>query len=191
MIEIGNLIFIIGVILVVVVIGYYEHRDHDCIPGKRCNHYVEESKENDSVEEVIDKIYLMVQNNYDYVTWRQSLLVGIIFSIPVVFYLKGRLPTLIEWFIVSLFIFIGSYLSFSWLWAHFCHPNSKTIEKNLLVLRDRLVPSSSSKGRHHKKRSSKKSYSSPDLSDSSTLKSPSLSKAKSTSTAQTERTFRY
>ena len=133
-----DLAFLFIILILVLILAFTEYTDHDCIPGKRCSHYVEEPSDSDSINVSIDRIISMAKNNHDYITWRQSLLVAIIFSVLVVFYLKGRLPTVLEWLGVSVLIFLGTYLSFSWIWAHFCYPNGKKIEANLFKLKDRL-----------------------------------------------------
>jgi hypothetical protein len=90
----------------------------------------------------IEKLQAMVRNNYDFVSWRQALLVALLVPLIVIFYLKGRLPTLMEWFIVGVIVFIFTYLSYSWIWAHFFYPNGQAIENQLQVLKDRLNHSS-------------------------------------------------
>ena len=128
-------IWIAVLILLLIILLHLEHADHDCIPGKHCNHYCSAPKDDDNADEAIDKIKEMVYQNYDFVTWRQALIMAIIIPLPIIYYLKGRLPTPIEWFIVGLFVFLAVYLSFSWIWAHFFKPNGKQVEKGLEDLR--------------------------------------------------------
>ena len=132
------LLFIIVVIIIVFLL-WSEFKAHDCIPGKSCTQSVPVPTEEDSELQYIDKIRDMVHNNYDFVTWRQALLAGLIASFPVIFYLKGRFPTFIEWLIATIIIFFFTYLSFSWIWCHFFYPNGLAIEENLQSLRDRIV----------------------------------------------------
>lgn len=133
----GMVVLILTIVLVIVLI-YSEYVAHDCIPHKVCNHSVPAPTDEDSNSEFIDKVIDMVQNNTDYVLWRQALLVGLISSIPVIYYLRRRLPTYIEWVAVTLLVFLAAYLSSSWIWSHFFNPNANAIEKSLLQLRDRL-----------------------------------------------------
>ena len=90
------------------------------------------------IREFIDKIEEMVQNNYRFNIWRLSLLSGLIATIPVVYFLKGRIPLLIEWIVIGTLIFLATYLAFSWLWAHFFFPNSQQMERHLQNLKKSL-----------------------------------------------------
>ena len=130
------LVFIIAIGSGLILL-YSEYKAHDCVPGKLCTHSVPSPDQNDNYDTYINKLKGMVRNNYDYVSWRQALLVAILATLLVVFYLKGRLPTLLEFFIVGIIIFLFVYMSFSWLWTHFFHPNGQAIENQLQVLRDR------------------------------------------------------
>lgn len=130
------LILLMG--LLVAVLIYWEYADHDCLPHKACNKRVCRPSSNDNPLETIDKIKIMVRNNYDYVSWRLALLAGIIAALPIVYYLECRVPTLFEWIVVGVIIFAATYLSNSWIWAHFFHPNGSDIEKHLVKLRDKV-----------------------------------------------------
>lgn len=92
----------------------------------------------EEIREYIDKIEEMVQNNYRYNIWRLSLLSGLIATIPVVYFLKGRIPILIEWIVIGTLISLATYLAFSWLWAHFFYPNSQQMEHHLHNLKKSL-----------------------------------------------------
>lgn len=131
------LVIILAIILVVIIL-YFEYRTQDCINGKNCRSSVLKPEPTDDNLTYLDKIYRLVKNTYHYVIWRQALLVGIIVSLPVVYYLTGRLPTLMEFAVVSGLIFIGCYMASSWLWTHFFYPNAQQIEKKLMNLRDRI-----------------------------------------------------
>ncbi len=124
---------IVGIILIIII-----YKKHDCL-GKKSLLSVDPPTEEDPTPEYIDKLREMMKQNYKYSTWEISLLAALIASLPIVYFLKRRLPTLFELFIVSLFIFIGTYYSFSWLWTHFYYPNSRQIERNLVMLRDRVT----------------------------------------------------
>ncbi len=139
-ISIVSLIIVAILILLLVII---EYRAHDCIPGKLCNHRVPSPTADDSNLEYIDKIKAMVVNNYGYVMWRLALLAGLLATLPIIYFMRGRIPTLIEWLVVGGLIFIATYLSFSWIRAHFIYPNSYAIEKRLMELRDRIQQSDS------------------------------------------------
>jgi len=130
------LILLMG--LIVAVLIYTEYRDHDCLPHKSCNQSVPKPRPDDDPLNRIDKIQKMVRNNYDYVSWRLSMLAGIIAALPIVYYLEGRIPTVFEWIIVGGLVFAATYLSSSWIWAHFFHPNGSYTEQSLIELRDQV-----------------------------------------------------
>jgi hypothetical protein len=125
--------WIILIILIIFILLYFEYKDHDCIPGKKCNHHIDSKKYKSKISYIRD----LIRSNYDIITWRISLIAALIFAFPVAYFLKDRLPTFFEYFIIVLLIFLAVYLSFSWLWAHFLYPNSKMIQKNLNLLQER------------------------------------------------------
>jgi len=133
------LYLVIIMLALIIFLVWWEYTDHDCIPGKNCQHSVPAPTSKDPSPIFIDKLLEMVRNNYSYVTWRQALLAGLIAAIPIVYFLKRRMPTLFEWIVVAGFVFIVTYYSYSWIWAHFYYPNSRQIEKNLVLLRDRII----------------------------------------------------
>nr|QBK91413.1 MAG: 3 transmembrane helices protein [Pithovirus LCPAC302] len=130
------LILFVG--LIVVLLVYWEYSEHDCLPHKSCKNSVPKPRKEDDPLVYIDKIRGMVRNNFDFVSWRLALLAGIIAALPIVYYLECRIPTLFEWIVVGGLIFIAAYLSNSWIWAHFFHPNGAQIEKSLIELRDKI-----------------------------------------------------
>ena len=141
-------VLLIIIVIIIVFLLWSEFKAHDCIPGKSCTQSVPAPTDEDDEVQYIDKIKDMVYNNYDFVTWRQALLAGLIASFPVIFYLKGRLPTLVEFLIVTIIIFLFTYLSFSWIWAHYFYPNGLAIEQNLQSLKDRLSHKCKTKKSH-------------------------------------------
>jgi len=156
------------ILIIIIILIFIEYKQQDCIPGKLCNNRVDPpdhlhgkytqrcgySEQNGDVIETLDidgegptrreikeyisKIEEMVRNNYRYNIWRLSLLSGFIGTIPVVYFLKGRIPLLIEWIVIGTLIFLATYLAFSWLWAHFFYPNSQQMEKHLHNLKKSL-----------------------------------------------------
>jgi hypothetical protein len=130
---------VIGIMLgIIIFLLWWEYIDHDCIPGKVCKHSVPAPTPQDTNNAFLDKLLEMVRSNYTYVSWRQALLAGLIGAIPVVYFLKQRMPTIFEWLVVGGFIFVVTYYSYSWIWAHFYYPNSRQIERNVILMRDRL-----------------------------------------------------
>ena len=136
--KVESIVLLILVILGILALLASEYRAHDCIPGKECNHKVPKPTQDDNNLQYVDKIKEMVVNNYQYISWRLSLLTGLIITLPIIYFLKGRIPTLIEWLIVGGLVFLITYLALSWIWAHFFHPNGLAIEDHLTNLRDRI-----------------------------------------------------
>lgn len=130
------IILVVGIIVAILI--YAEYIEHDCLPHKSCNKSTPKPRTDDNPIEYIDKIRGMVRNNYDFVSWRLALLAGIIVTLPIVYYLKSRVPTPFEWFVITMLVFAAAYLSNSWIWAHFFQPNGNQIEKYLLQLRDKI-----------------------------------------------------
>ncbi len=130
-------IVIISIILVVVLM-YLEYNDQDCINGKPCGRGIRSSPIPESPKESIDTLIGMVRKSTRYVNWRLSLAAALLLSAPVAYLVVKRFPTLSEWVIVALLIFLGTYFSASWLWTHWVHPNSRRIEQTLLMLKERL-----------------------------------------------------
>jgi hypothetical protein len=139
-------IFIIIVAILILIIS--EYKAHDCIPGKNCTHRVEPPDPTASKLEYVDRLLEMVKNNYDYVTWRMSLLAGIIIAVLSILFLKGRIPTLVELIIITGIGFLTVYFAFSWIWAHFFYPNGQIIENNLKKLRDKIQKEEEEMGRN-------------------------------------------
>ncbi len=128
------ILVIIGIIILLIA----EYKAHDCVAGKTCTHSVPKPNSGDLDTEYIDKLIDMVRNNYDYVSWRQALLVGLIVPFIIIYYLKARLPTFMELLIIGIIVFFIVYLSSSWIWSHFFFPNGQAIEENLQDLKKRL-----------------------------------------------------
>lgn len=162
------LVLIIGIGAGIILL-YSEYKAHDCVPGKVCTHSVPSPDPDDDYDVYIDKLRDMVRNNYDYVAWRQALLAGILAALIVVFYLRGRLATLLELFVVAIIVFLFVYMSYAWVWAHFFHPNGQVIENQLQILRDRLVRDNSGRVKETlgKRTIDNKSYSTDDLIENS------------------------
>lgn len=135
----GGILLLAGVvILLTIVLLYYEYKEHDCIRDKMCTHRRPEITEDDLISESIEKIQEMVRSNNSVIFWRQALLLAVLLPIPLIYLLYSRFPTFLEWGFVGLFIFLGVYLSYSWIWSHYFNPNSLTITNNLQRLSDRI-----------------------------------------------------
>ena len=127
------------ILIIIAILLYAEYSAHDCVPGKICTHNSKPPTKSDNKVEYVDKIRKMVRNNYDYISWRQALLVALIVLIPLVYFIYQRLPDLYEFFVITTIVFLGIYFSSIWIWTHFFYPNGLSIEKSLLKLRDKLT----------------------------------------------------
>ena len=129
------------IIIIIILLLVSEYIAHDCVPkpGKTCTHDCKSPDDELSPELYIDGIRKMVQNNYDFVSWRQALLVALVVLIPIIYFIYQRLPDMYEFFIITSIVFFTVYLSSIWIWTHFFYPNGESIEKSLLRLRDKLT----------------------------------------------------
>jgi len=135
--KIVYIILVVIVIVIIILLIVYEYNDHDCISGKECYHRVNNPTEDMSKEEYIERIQEMVNMTTSPVIWRQALLVSLIIALPVIFFIQGRWPLIIEYIVVVAFIFLAIYLSYSWIWAHFYNPNSIYLEESLNYLKEK------------------------------------------------------
>lgn len=137
-----HVIFYVIAALAIIILCVSEHSSHDCIQHRvdrgLCNHSASSPVQTDDNLTYIDKINDMIVNNFNYVMWRQAFIVAIIAGIPIVYYLKDRLPEFFEWVVIGVIVFLLTYFSASWLFVHFFHPNSLQMERALNELRDRL-----------------------------------------------------
>lgn len=133
-------LFLIILILISLLL-YTEYVAHDCVPkpGKTCTHDCDSPSISLDPELYIDGVRKMVVSNYDFVSWRQALLVALIVLIPIVYFIYQRLPDFYEFLVITSIVFFGIYVSSIWIWTHFFYPNGKKIEKSLLELRDKIT----------------------------------------------------
>lgn len=131
-------ILLISVLALIFILLYSEYVAHDCMPNKTCNHRIESPKDSDDIETKIKQISKMVDNNQDFVAWRQSLMSGLIASLFVVYYLKGRFPKFHEYLFIGILVTIVVYFSWTWIHSHFFVPNANQIEKNLMEISRQL-----------------------------------------------------
>lgn len=129
------------ILFLICLLLYSEYVAHDCVPkdGKECTHNCSAPDINLSPEKYLDGVRKMVINNYDFVSWRQALLISLIVLFPIVYFIYQRLPDFYEFLIITSIVFLGIYLSSIWIWTHFFYPNGKEIEKSLLKLRDKIT----------------------------------------------------
>lgn len=132
-------ILLLIVIVLVIFFLWLEWYSHDCEGGKRCSHYAIMPEKDENIESYIDKLIVAIRNNYNFVAWRQALLVALISTPLIIYVLYCRLPNFKEWVVLVLIIFIAVSLSSSWLWNRFLYPNNKAVENTLLELKYRYA----------------------------------------------------
>lgn len=132
------ILIVIVIILILVVIEYLYQ---DCINGtnskKGWNHVVPPTA-GDSIEVKLNTILKMIRSNYNYVIWRQCLVVALLAGFLVGFCLYQRLPTLLEFSIIAILVFILTYLAGGWFATHYLYPNNNQIEKSIRQLQANL-----------------------------------------------------
>lgn len=117
-------LWIIGLIIIIILL-WYTYTQDDCIGGKQCVAYVNISASDppsvikQKIQEIVDKSQPVV--------WPLSLAVALAVTIPLIYFVTDRNPTLIELFVGVLFVFIGVWFAFSWTQAHFYQPNLERI----------------------------------------------------------------
>jgi len=141
-----TILVIILIIVSLIALAASEYISHDCIPGKNCTHKIDPPNEDASKLEYVDRLTEMIKNNYEYVAWRMAFIAGIVIAILAIFFLKGRVPTLVELVVVAGIGFLVVYFAFSWIWAHFFYPNGQIIEDQLRILRDKIQTGDQEKG---------------------------------------------
>ncbi len=156
-------LILLGIGIFIVLLIYLEYVNHDCINGKACYHSTPTPGSNDEPPVIIDKLYNMVRSTTGLVRWRQALLVGLILAVPLGYLLTRSVPGLFKLIFVVLIIFIAVYYSYSWLHAHFYAPTIRQIEKNLILLKDKIMKAKSKKTFPEKKSSRKESGKKKDL----------------------------
>jgi len=129
-------ILILFTIVVVVVLVFWEYRNQDCINGKKCRAGIVDLRVDPSapLTDNIDQINESILASINYNTWRLALITALILAIPIDYLINGYFPTVKQWLITVLLVFIGAYFSMSWLWSHWVQPNAAVIESNLLLL---------------------------------------------------------
>ena len=101
-----SLALFLVIILAIIIIIWGEYVSHDCIEHKTCTHSAERPSPNDETVDYIEKLQGMVDMNNDFVIWRRALLAALIAVIPIVYYLRGRMPTWVEALVVILIVYL-------------------------------------------------------------------------------------
>jgi hypothetical protein len=135
--ETSEKVVLFILVLVLLFLLWLEWYSQDCENNKPCSHYAVMPEEDEDINSYIDKLVVAVRNNYNFVAWRQAIILALILTPVIIYLLFCRLPTIWEWIVLVLIIFIGVSLSSSWLWNRFLYPNNKKVEEALLNIKRR------------------------------------------------------
>jgi len=129
---------LIAAIISAIFLIVCENLAHDCAPGRNPTHKIIPPNPEDEYLDQIRKIRKMVHDNSKYIIWRQALILALILPWFIIYFIKGRLPTISEILIVGLMIFIGAYASYIWFWSRYFYPNTAKMEKVLFNLEEKM-----------------------------------------------------
>jgi len=126
------ILLISGVILLYLV--WTEIKSQDCL-NRQCINSTPLVNLKDTSRTAIDKTIETLRKNHIIVGWRRALMIAIIVSIPIIFFLIHRFPSGFEFVVVVTIIFVIVYFSSVWLQAFWWGQNDLKIEKSLMTLR--------------------------------------------------------
>jgi hypothetical protein len=130
--------YLIILAIIIIYLIFIEYKTHDAIGGKKCLHQSPAPEPNDPPAIVIRKLYNMTRTSYSYVRWRISLIVALIVALPIGYFLTRKILPIWALFVTIIIIFIGVYFGSSWIYAHFHYPTCRQIERNLLLLGEKI-----------------------------------------------------
>lgn len=137
--------WILIVIILVIILVIVEYLYQDCINGtnskKGWNRAVP-PKPTDDLHTQFETILRMIRCNYNYVIWRQCLIVALLAGLLVGVCLFQRLPTLFEFIVISLIVFVLTYAAGGWFSTHYLYPNNCQLERSLRQFQSNLEKSS-------------------------------------------------
>lgn len=129
--------WIIVVVIIIVYIIVSEQVSQNCL-NRSCANGMEEILSTDTNKQIVDKIIEANRKNHEIVHWRRSMFASIIATIIISLLLFKRLPCGYDFFIIALYIFVVTTLSFSWFFAHWYRENDNKVIDSLLKLRHRF-----------------------------------------------------
>ena len=77
-------------------------------------------------------------DNIELTNWRISILIGIVSTLPIVYYIEGRIPTLFEWIIIGTMISMTVYLSSDWRNSEKFHQQKNMLLEKISKLKQQL-----------------------------------------------------
>ena len=131
-------LIVFGLLVIIIYLIWCEYSAHDAINGKKCLHQSPAPEPNDPPAVVIRKLYNMTRTSYSYVRWRQALLASLIVALPIGYFLTRKILPIWALTVTIIIVFIGVYFSSSWIYAHFHYPTCRQIERNLLLLGEKI-----------------------------------------------------
>ena len=88
----------------------------------------------------LDNIYKEV-DGIELTNWRISILIGIISTPLIVYYIESRIPTLFEWIIIGSMISMTVYLTSDWRNSEKFHQQKSILLNKILELKSNTVKS--------------------------------------------------
>ena len=139
-----NLFFYGCVLILTVVLIYMDYKDYEC------HQLITENKkpnpeyclflcglvpeDDDSKEDRKRKIDKLLEKTTHLVQWRRMLLIAMLCTLFVGWYLTEGLLKPIQFVVCSLFIFVVGYITHTWKNYHLDVPYSMTLRKNIQML---------------------------------------------------------
>ena len=131
------------VITLVIFLVWSEYGSQDCRfteDGQQlCHNKAKVIEEDDTPQEIIDKIVYSVRKNHNLVNWRRALLFAMIATLLIfMYYYRCNIPNGFIFFMITLILMFVIYFPMTWFGAHWFRMNDDKIENALRSLRDRI-----------------------------------------------------
>lgn len=135
----AQVVTVILLLALILLLLFLEYRRHDMQANPACLGSAPPPKETDPLPLYLKKVIRQVETCDEMVQWRRALIVGILAAFVIIFFLKRRFPSAIEFLFVFGIIFILVYFANHWLQTHFMKHNVRAITSELNTLRDQAL----------------------------------------------------
>jgi len=126
------------VVALIVFLCWSERGSQDCL-RRRCGNSTSPIELKDESRSAIDKTIETLRKNHTLVGWRRALLIALIITIPICYFIRRGFPSGYEFFVVATIIFVITYFSSVWLNFVWFAPRDLAIEHQLLQIRKSLL----------------------------------------------------
>lgn len=135
--------FIWPCVVIVLIIVLIWAEDGSQNATHNCHNSPPEILDTDNDIEVIDKVIVSITNNHKLVHWRRALIVALLLTVLLLFIAAffnpyGGFANGFLVFLISMFIFMGTYFGATFLQNRYWYPNDLIIIQSLSDLRDKL-----------------------------------------------------